>query len=90
MNIDYVVDVCCIAPSHYDSYFCFDEIEFRKKQIARNLRITKWAREQVKNGNPGACFLLDGTMADPRWLDFTCDANDPGGSPWPDANCIRK
>ena len=50
--------------------------EFRKEQIARSLRITKWCRKQVKNGNPGACFLLDGTMADPRWLDFTCDAND--------------
>ena len=50
--------------------------EFRQQQIARSLRITEWAREQVKHGNPGACFLLDGTMADPRWLDFTVDAND--------------
>ena len=29
-----------------------------------------------QSGNPGACFVLDGTMADPRWLDVTCDAND--------------
>ncbi len=50
--------------------------EFRRQQISRSLRITRWCREQVKAGNPGACFVLDGTMADPRWLDVTCDAND--------------
>ena len=50
--------------------------EFRRQQISRSLRITRWCREQVKVGNAGACFVLDGTMADPRWLDVTCDAND--------------
>lgn len=50
--------------------------EFRQAQIARSLRITAWARKQVQNGDSDSCFLLEGTMADPRWLDFTCDRND--------------
>ena len=50
--------------------------EFRKAQVARSLRITKWAREKVSERNGGACFVLEGTMADPRWLDASVDPND--------------
>jgi catechol 2,3-dioxygenase-like lactoylglutathione lyase family enzyme len=56
---------------------------FRQAQIDRSLRITKWAREQVKRDNGGACFVVEGTMADPRWLDPSIDPNDRDRSrPW--------
>ncbi len=48
---------------------------FRAAQIARNRRITAWVREQLEAlraaGEPNAerCFVVHGTMADPRWLD---------------------
>jgi hypothetical protein len=34
-------------------------------QVARNGRITAWVKQQP----PSACFVVDGTMMDPRWLD---------------------
>ncbi|ATQ43521.1 alpha/beta hydrolase family protein [Caulobacter mirabilis] len=56
--------------------------EFRARQIARNRRITDWALAELKAlreaGQPNAerCFTVQGTMADPRWLDPAVDPND--------------
>ncbi|MFT4570814.1 MAG: pimeloyl-ACP methyl ester carboxylesterase [Hyphomicrobiaceae bacterium] len=55
---------------------------YRAAQIARNRRITAWVRQQLdemaEQGRIGAehCFVVQGTMADPRWLDPTVDPND--------------
>ena len=44
---------------------------FREAQVARNRRITAWAY-----AHPGASFVLDGTMMDPRWISPDIDPND--------------
>jgi pimeloyl-ACP methyl ester carboxylesterase len=55
---------------------------FRAAQIARNRRITAWARDRlaarIAADGPGAeeGFVVHGTMADPRWLDASVDPND--------------
>ncbi len=55
--------------------------EFRKRQIARNDRISNWCLEQLdalrRAGKPNheRCFTVQGTMAAPLWLDPTIDAN---------------
>lgn len=55
---------------------------YRKAQIARNRKITAWAREclhqlERRGGDDQErCFVTHGTMADPRWLDPRIDAND--------------
>jgi pimeloyl-ACP methyl ester carboxylesterase len=55
---------------------------YRAAQIARNRKITAWAREMLadikRRGGPDRerCFVTHGTMADPRWLDPALDAND--------------
>ncbi|MFM5918326.1 MAG: alpha/beta hydrolase [Novosphingobium sp.] len=56
--------------------------EYRARQIARNRRITAWAQEELvalkRQGleNHERCFTVQGTMADPRWLDPLVDPND--------------
>jgi len=68
------------APAFLDGY--------REAQRQRNRRITAWAKERLEElratGRPDEerCFLVHGTMADPRWLDATVDPNDrrPGWS----------
>lgn len=56
--------------------------EFRARQVARNRRITAWAKARLvelrERDGPNAeqAFVVHGTMADPRWLDPTIDAND--------------
>lgn len=56
--------------------------EFRARQVARNRRITAWARETLarirRDEGPAAerAFVVHGTMADPRWLDPAIDPND--------------
>ncbi|MDE2561136.1 MAG: alpha/beta fold hydrolase [Sphingomonadales bacterium] len=56
--------------------------EFRERQIARNRRITRWVKEQLAElkakglDNHERCFTVQGTMADPRWVDPAIDAND--------------
>lgn len=56
--------------------------EFRERQIARNRRITSWVKEQLAElkaqglENHERCFTVQGTMADPRWVDPTVDPND--------------
>ncbi|MCS6985869.1 MAG: alpha/beta hydrolase [Sphingomonadaceae bacterium] len=56
--------------------------EFRARQVARNRRITAWARQRLihlqERLGPQAeqTFVVHGTMADPRWLDPSLDPND--------------
>jgi hypothetical protein len=55
---------------------------YRQAQIDRNRRITKWVREKLAaleaqgRGDEEFCFVVHGTMADPRWLDAGVDPND--------------
>ena len=59
---------------------------YRQAQIDRNRRITKWVKEKIaelesqgpadKGSDEEHCFVVHGTMADPRWLDPTVDPND--------------
>jgi alpha-beta hydrolase superfamily lysophospholipase len=55
---------------------------YRAAQIARNRKITAWAREKlaalkaVGRDNAEYCFTVHGTMADPRWLDPSLEPND--------------
>lgn len=55
---------------------------FRDAQIARNRRITSWAKEQLTairaSADPDAerCFVVQGTMCDVRWLDPAQDPSD--------------
>ena len=55
---------------------------YRQAQIARNRRITAWVKEKLAElesqgrGDDEFCFVVHGTMADPRWLDPTVDPND--------------
>ena len=55
---------------------------YRRAQIDRNRRITMWVKEKLAElqatgrGDEEHCFVVHGTMADPRWLDPTVDPND--------------
>jgi len=60
---------------------------YRQAQIDRNRRITKWVKEKLaelqaqgrgssNSGGEEFCFVVHGTMADPRWLDPAVDPND--------------
>ena len=60
---------------------------YRQAQIARNRRITLWVKEELaaleaqgrgssNNSGEEHCFVVHGTMADPRWLDPTVDPNE--------------
>ncbi len=55
---------------------------YRQAQIDRNRRITHWVKgkldelEAQGRGDEEFCFVVHGTMADPRWLDPTVDPND--------------
>ena len=60
---------------------------YRQAQIDRNRRITKWVKEKLAalqaqgrssshNSGEEFCFVVHGTMADPRWLDPGVDPND--------------
>jgi pimeloyl-ACP methyl ester carboxylesterase len=59
---------------------------YRAAQLARNRRITAYAKQRLddlrtsRRENEEHCFIVYGTMADPRWLDVTVDPNgrDPG------------
>jgi dienelactone hydrolase len=57
---------------------------YRAAQQARNRRITAWVKEQLadlrRRGRPHdeVCFVVHGTMADPRWLDPTLEPNGRG------------
>jgi fermentation-respiration switch protein FrsA (DUF1100 family) len=66
------------SPPYSDDYV----IAYRQRQQDRNRRITAWAREQLEHmyarSGPDAerCFVVHGTMADPRWLDLSVEPND--------------
>lgn len=51
---------------------------FRAAQIARNRRITAWAREELARLGPNEerAFTVQGTMADVRWTDPAQDPSD--------------
>jgi len=55
---------------------------YRQAQIDRNRRITKWVKEKLTaleaqgRADEEFCFVVHGTMADPRWLDGSVDPND--------------
>jgi dienelactone hydrolase len=57
---------------------------YREAQIARNRRITVYAKQRLDDlraagrGAEEHCFVVYGTMADPRWVDPTVDPNDRG------------
>ncbi len=59
---------------------------YRQAQIDRNRRITAWVKEKLADleaeghGDEEFCFVVHGTMADPRWLDPAVDPNarEPG------------
>ncbi len=61
---------------------------FRAAQIARSKRIDDWVFAKLdhlkKTGreNEEFAFVVHGTMADPRWLDTSLDANDRKGPNW--------
>lgn len=56
--------------------------QYRAAQIARNRKITAWVKdklawlETIGRENEEFAFVVHGTMADPRWLDPSIDAND--------------
>jgi len=55
---------------------------YRQAQIDRNRRITRWVRDKLAaleaqgRADEEFCFVVHGTMADPRWLDPAVDPND--------------
>lgn len=55
---------------------------YRNAQVERNRRITRWVQDKLKQLESSGrktqehCFVVQGTMADPRWLDPTVDPND--------------
>jgi pimeloyl-ACP methyl ester carboxylesterase len=55
---------------------------YRQAQIDRNRRITAWVKAQLAElksqgrNDEELCFVVHGTMADPRWLDPAVDPND--------------
>lgn len=55
---------------------------FRVAQVARNRRITAWAKDELRrlrdSGEPDAerCFTVQGTMCDVRWTDPAQDPSD--------------
>ncbi len=55
---------------------------YRDAQIARNRRITAWVKDELAGlrsagaHNEERAFVVNGTMADPRWLDPTVDPSD--------------
>lgn len=57
---------------------------YRAAQVDRNRRITAYAKAKLADlrdtgrGDQEHCFIVYGTMADPRWVDPSVDPNDRG------------
>ncbi len=72
------------ANPHQPPYSADFIAEYRAAQKARNRRITAHAKEKLdelrRTGREDQehCFVVQGTMADPRWVDPTQDPNDRG------------
>jgi pimeloyl-ACP methyl ester carboxylesterase len=55
---------------------------YRSAQLARARRITAWVKDELAalrasgRAHEERCFVVHGTMADPRWLDPAVDPND--------------
>jgi dienelactone hydrolase len=49
---------------------------YRAAQLARNRRITAWAKDELDRTGVDRGFVVHRTMADLRWLDPTIDPND--------------
>jgi pimeloyl-ACP methyl ester carboxylesterase len=74
-----IYDPACPNQPPYSPQFV---ARFRAAQIARNRRITAWAKAQLADlkakGDPDAerCFVVQGTMCDVRWVDPAQDPSD--------------
>ena len=89
ISLNIYAEACPERPPYSDAFV----ERFRAAQIARNRRITAWAKAELAalkaSGDPDAerCFVVQGTMCDVRWLDpaqdpsdrkpFTCYLGDP-------------
>lgn len=49
---------------------------YREAQVQRNRRITTHAKDLLSASDRSQCFVVDGTMADVRWLDGTIEPSD--------------
>jgi len=82
MDRDPVMDLYAKAGGPTPPYSVDFVASYRAAQVARNRKITAWVRETLQDlerrGGPDLerCFVTHGTMADPRWLDPTLDANE--------------
>jgi pimeloyl-ACP methyl ester carboxylesterase len=74
-----IYDPDCPEKAPYSAEFV---ARFRAAQIARNRRITEWAKGELARlkaaGDADAerCFVVQGTMCDVRWTDPTQDPSD--------------
>ena len=74
-----IYDPACPHQPAYDEGFVE---RFRAAQVARNRRITAWAKAELAalkaRGEPDAerCFTVQGTMCDVRWTDPAQDPSD--------------
>jgi pimeloyl-ACP methyl ester carboxylesterase len=74
-----IYDPACPHQPPYEDAFV---ARFRQAQVARNRRITAWAKSELAAlkaaGDPDAerCFVVQGTMCDVRWTDPTQDPSD--------------
>ena len=89
ISLNIYAEACPERPPYSDAFV----ERFRAAQIARNRRITAWAKAELAalkaSGDPDAerCFVVQGTMCDVRWIDpaqdpsdrkpFTCYLGDP-------------
>ncbi len=87
-NRDPELDLYAADPKHAPPYDAGFLQTYRSAQQARNRRITARAQQRLaalqEAGRPDDehCFVVQGTMADPRWIDPTVEPNDrrPGWS----------
>lgn len=76
------LDLYATAPVHRPPYPVDFVATYRAAQEARNRRITHWVEERLAeirasdHPNDERAFVVQGTMADPRWLDPSIDPSD--------------
>jgi pimeloyl-ACP methyl ester carboxylesterase len=75
------LDLYASGTAHRPPYDPAFVARYREAQVARNRRITAWVRERLASlaeaGRPDdeEAFVVHGTMADPRWLDYRLEPN---------------